>query len=85
MSTSKLSPDRASTNQIQKSIILRAPRSRVWGALTDPSQFGEWFGARLRGRFAPGQRTRGAITIPKYEHLAFEIVVEQMEPERLFS
>ena len=85
MSTSKLSPGRASTDQIQKSLILRAPRSRVWRALTDPAQFGEWFGARLTSRFAPGQTTRGAITIPKYEHLAFEVVVEQMEPERLFS
>jgi uncharacterized protein YndB with AHSA1/START domain len=85
MSTSKLSPGEASTDQIQKSIILRAPRSRVWKALTDPAQFGEWFGARLTGRFAPGQTTRGPITIPKYEHLAFEVIVEQMEPERLFS
>ena len=85
MSTSKLWPGGASTDQIQKSIILRAPRSRVWKALTDPAQFGEWFGARLSGRFAPGQKTRGPITIPKYEHLAFEVIVEQMEPERLFS
>jgi uncharacterized protein YndB with AHSA1/START domain len=85
MSTSELSPDRASTDQIQKSIILRAPRSRVWQALTDPNQFGQWFGTRLAGRFAPGQTMRGPITIPKYEHLAFQVVVEQMEPERLFS
>ena len=85
MSTSKLSPGGASTDQIQKSIILRAPRSRVWKALTDPAQFGEWFGAHLTGRFAPGLKTRGPITIPKYEHLAFEVIVEQMEPERLFS
>ena len=85
MSTSKLSPDRASTDRIQKSIILRAPRSRVWQALTDPNQFGQWFGTRLAGRFAPGQTIRGPITIPKYEHLAFQVVVEQMEPERLFS
>ncbi|HSJ76677.1 MAG TPA: SRPBCC family protein [Gemmatimonadales bacterium] len=85
MSTSKLSPGRASTDQIQKSIILRAPRSRVWRALTDPAQFGEWFGALLSGRFVPGQITRGRITIPKYEHLAFEVIVEQVEPERLFS
>jgi len=85
MSTSKLSPGKASTDQIQKSIILRAPRSRVWKALTDPVQFGEWFGARLTGRFVPGQTMRGPITIPKYEHLAFEVIVEQMEPERFFS
>ena len=73
------------TDRIQKTIILRAPRSRVWRALTEPAQLGEWFGARLGGTFLPGQRTRGPITIPNYTHLSFEVVVEQMEPERLFS
>jgi uncharacterized protein YndB with AHSA1/START domain len=57
----------------------------VWKALTDPAQFGEWFGTKLTDRFVPGQRTRGPITIPGYDHLAFEVVVERIEPERLFS
>jgi uncharacterized protein YndB with AHSA1/START domain len=83
--SSKLSSHRTSTDQIRKSIILRAPRSRVWRALTDPAQFGQWFGASLSGQFAPGQKMRGPITIPEYEHLAFEVIVERMEPERLFS
>jgi uncharacterized protein YndB with AHSA1/START domain len=85
MSSSKVSPGPATTDRIQKSIILRAPRSRVWQALTDPAQFGEWFGARLSGRFLPGQRMRGSVTLPEYAHLSFEVVVERMEPERLFS
>jgi uncharacterized protein YndB with AHSA1/START domain len=85
MSSSKLSPNPQSTDRIQKTIVLRAPRSRVWKALTDPAQLGEWFGAKLSGRFVPGQRLRGPITIPKYDHLSFEVLVEQMEPERLFS
>ena len=85
MPSSKLSSAGASTNRIQKTVRLRAPRSRVWKALTDPAQFGEWFGAKLTGRFTPGQRTRGPITIPGYDHLAFEVVVDRMEPERLFS
>jgi len=78
-------PTATSTDRIVRTVVLRSPRSRVWQALTDPAQFGEWFGARLTGRFAPGQTTRGQITIPKYEHLAFEVIVEQMEAERLFS
>jgi uncharacterized protein YndB with AHSA1/START domain len=85
MSSSKLAASQPSTDQIQKSVLLRAPRSRVWQALTDPAQFGEWFGARLSGHFSPGELMRGPITIPGYEHLAFEVLVEQMEPERLFS
>jgi uncharacterized protein YndB with AHSA1/START domain len=39
----------------------------------------------LTGRFVPGQKIRGPITIPEYTHLSFEVVVERMEPERLFS
>lgn len=85
MSSSKLSPSPSSTDQIRKSIILRASRSQVWRALTDPSQFGEWFGTRLEGRFVPGERKRGPVTYPGYEHLTFEVVVDRMEPERLFS
>jgi uncharacterized protein YndB with AHSA1/START domain len=85
MSGSKLSPSPQSTDRIQKTVVFKAPRSRVWRALTDPAQLGEWFGARLSGAFVPGQRLRGPITIPQYTHLSFEVLVEQMEPERLFS
>jgi uncharacterized protein YndB with AHSA1/START domain len=85
MSSSKLVASQPSTDRIRKSIILRAPRSRVWRALTDPAQFGDWFGARLSGQFLPGQRMRGPITTPEYAHLSFEVVVERMEPEHLFS
>lgn len=65
-----MSPNPQSTDRIQKTVVLRAARSRVWKALTDPAQFGEWFGAKLAGKFAPGQTMRGPITIPGYDHLA---------------
>jgi uncharacterized protein YndB with AHSA1/START domain len=74
-----------STDRIEKQVLLRAPRSRVWRALTDSQAFGEWFGVKLADPFTPGARVRGAITHPGYEHLTFEITIEQMEPERLFS
>ena len=85
MSSTKPTPSQPSTDRIRKSFILKAPRSRVWRALTDAAEFGQWFGARLSGRFAPGQRMRGPITAPEYAHLSFEVIVERMEPERLFS
>ncbi len=75
----------SSTDRIQKTVLLRAPRSRVWRALTDSAQFGQWFGARLENPFVAGRRIQGAITIPGYTHIRFEVDVEQMEPERLFS
>jgi uncharacterized protein YndB with AHSA1/START domain len=72
-------------NRIEKSIELKAPVSRVWRALTDYREFGEWFRVRLDGPFVPGQIARGQITYPGYEHVTFEAVVQKMEPERLFS
>jgi len=74
-----------STDRIEKSVVLRAPRARVWEALTDARAFGRWFGVELAGPFAPGARVTGRITHKGYEHLPFEITVERMEPERLLS
>ena len=72
-------------NQIEKRIELKAPVSRVWRALTDYREFGEWFRVKLDGPFVPGQIARGQITYPGYEHVKWEAVVQKMEPERLFS
>ena len=74
-----------STDRIEKRIELAAPVARVWRALTDYRDFGEWFGVKLEGPFVPGEITRGHITHPGYEHLVMEVVVQRMEAERLFS
>lgn len=73
------------TDRIEKTIEIKAPVSRVWRALTDHREFGEWFRVRLEGPFVPGQAARGHITYPGYEHLRFEAVVRTMEPETYFS
>ena len=72
-------------NRIEKRIELKAPVSRVWRALTDYREFGEWFRVKLEGPFVPGQTLRGYITHPGYEHVKWEATVQKMEPERLFS
>jgi uncharacterized protein YndB with AHSA1/START domain len=72
-------------NRIEKRIELKAPVSRVWRALTDYREFGEWFRVKLEGPFVPGQVSRGHITHPGYEHVKWEAVVQKMEPEHLFS
>lgn len=74
-----------STDRIEKQITLRAPRSRVWSALTKAEQFGEWFGAKLEGAFVPGARVSGRITIKDYSHVTMAIVIDRVEPEHLFS
>jgi uncharacterized protein YndB with AHSA1/START domain len=73
------------TDRIEKTVELKAPVARVWRALTDYQEFGQWFRVRLDGPFVAGQVARGNITHPGYEHLRWEAVVQRMEPERLFS
>lgn len=72
-------------SRIEKQIELSAPVSRVWRALTDFREFGEWFLVRLTGPFKPGETTRGQITHPSYEHVTMEVVVQAMDPEHYFS
>jgi uncharacterized protein YndB with AHSA1/START domain len=73
------------SDRIEKQIELKAPVSRVWDALTDYQQFGEWFRVKLDGPFVAGQISRGFITWPGYEHLPWQAVVQSIEPEHLFS
>jgi uncharacterized protein YndB with AHSA1/START domain len=86
-----MTPDR-----IEKKVLLRAPRQRVWRALSDATEFGAWFGVRFDGPFAPGALLHGVV-VPttadpevarkqkEYEGAPFDITVERMDPERLFS
>ncbi len=84
------------TDRIEKQILLRAPVQRVWRALADPVEFGRWFGIKFDGPFAPGASVRGVIVgtsanpevaklQKQHEGLPFEITIERMDPERLFS
>lgn len=72
-------------DRIEKRIELKAPLARVWRALTDHREFGQWFGVKIDGPFIAGKPSRGQITYPGYEHLKWEAVVQKIEPERLFS
>jgi uncharacterized protein YndB with AHSA1/START domain len=73
------------TDRIEKTVDLKAPVTRVWRALTNHEEFGQWFRVRLDGPFVPGQVSRGHIAYPGYEHLKWEAVVQEMEPERRFA
>ena len=73
-------------NRIERKVLLKAPRSQVWRALANAEAFGQWFGVALEGkRFVAGERTQGQITYPGYEHLIWNVAVERVEPERVFS
>ncbi len=83
-------------DRIEKKILLKAPLARVWRAISDSKEFELWFGVRFDGPFAPGAKMRGALVGTKmnadvaqkqsqHKGVVFEIVIEDMEPERLFS
>jgi uncharacterized protein YndB with AHSA1/START domain len=84
------------TDRIEKRVLLAAPRERVWRAISDARQFGSWFGMSLDGPFVAGARLTGRIVpttvdaeVAKmqkpHEGKAFEILVDRIEPMRLFS
>ena len=73
------------TDRIEKTIALNAPVERVWRALTDHREFGEWFRVALEGPFEKGQVTRGRITHPGYEHLQWAATVVEMDEPRTFA
>jgi uncharacterized protein YndB with AHSA1/START domain len=91
MAESNETPDR-----IEKNVVLRAPVSRVWKAISDAEQFGTWFGVRFDGPFVAGKRATGVIAPTAvdpqiaaeqkpWEGTPFDITVETIEPERLLS
>jgi uncharacterized protein YndB with AHSA1/START domain len=76
----------STTDRIEKSVLLKAPRSRVWRALANAGEFGAWFGVNFRGMsFKAGEPIRGKITYPGFEHLTMEVIIEEIVPERLLS
>ena len=76
----------SSTDRIEREILLKAPRSRVWRALSNAEEFGAWFGVALKGKtFEAGKHVQGRITYPGYEHVVFDVLIVEVEPERLFS
>lgn len=84
------------TDRIEKRILLRASRDRVWHALTDSREFGIWFGMRFTEPFVQGKRLDATI-VPtqvdpetaamqkQFEGTTFDILIERIEPKRLFS
>lgn len=69
-----------STDRIEKRVVLRAARARVWRAISDAKEFGAWFRITLDGPFAEGRTVRGS-----HGQFKVEMLVERIEPERYFS
>ncbi len=77
---------KTSTDRIERKILLKAPRARVWRALSNAAEFGSWFGVDFKGKsFVAGKPVRGQVTYPGYEHIAMEVLIEKIVPEQILS
>jgi uncharacterized protein YndB with AHSA1/START domain len=75
-----------STDRIERKVLIKATRARVWRAVADAAEFGSWFGVDFKGKtFAAGKSVQGKITYPGYEHLTMEVLIDRVVPERLLS
>lgn len=86
----------SSTDRIEKKLLVRAPQDRVWRAISDAGEFGDWFGIELDGEFAAGAQITGRIkptsvdaavaeVQTKYAGMQMAFVIERIEPMTLFS
>ena len=84
------------TDRIEKQVTLRAPRDRVWAALTDSNQFGVWFGCALEGPFVAGKTITGRMVPTQvddqvgamqepFRGMPIELAVDRIEPKDRFS
>jgi uncharacterized protein YndB with AHSA1/START domain len=84
------------SDRIQKVVTLKAPRERVWRAISDAQQFGTWFGVEFDGPFVAGAHVRGTMTPTKvdadvakmqepYRGRAFDWTVDRIEPMQMIA
>ncbi len=84
------------SDQIQKQIILKSPRERVWRAISDSRCFGSWFGVEFDGPFVAGSDLHGRIVPTQvdpevaklqepYTGKPFQIRIESIEPMNRFA
>lgn len=86
----------ATTDRIEKQILLHHSRVRVWQAISDSTHFSKWIGLCDHGEFLPGEiftakmaPTRfnadfAALQAP-YSGLPVRMTIERMEPMSVFA
>lgn len=71
-------------DRIERRIDLSASPERVWQALTDHRQFGEWFRVAINGPFVVGETARGRSYAKGCEG-TWEAAIVALEPMRRFA
>ena len=73
------------TDRIEETTHIQAPIQRVWEAISDHRQFGEWFRVAIDQPFEAGKSSTGHITHPGYEHVRWNADVVAIEPPHRFA
>ena len=71
--------------RIEQQIDLDAPIERVWRAISDHDEFGQWFRVQLESPFEAGRISRGRITLAGHEHLEWDARVVAIQPPNYFA
>ncbi len=75
----------SSTDRIETRIEVRAPRARVWRAVSSAKEFGAWFRIVFEDSFAPQKRLKGRMARKTGADLLIEFQIDQIQPEDYFS
>ena len=68
--------------KIERSVFIRAPRSRVWRAIANVEEFASWFNVKAAGSFTPGATVQMRCLHPGYDHIEFSVTIESINPEQ---
>ena len=71
-------------DSIERSIDLAAPIDRVWRAVSDHVEFGQWFRTKVAAPFAVGARVHCQCLYPGLEHLTWDMTILEITPPTRF-
>jgi uncharacterized protein YndB with AHSA1/START domain len=69
-----------SSDAIRRTAHIKAPIDRVWRAISDHREFGEWFKVALDQPFEAGKPSTGRVTHPGFEHVKWAADIVAIEP-----
>ena len=75
----------AELRRIEKQILLKAPRARVFRALTNHQEFSTWFGHEMLDPFVVGAVVRARSEWQGRVEVGPFLLVEAIEPEHRFA
>ena len=72
-------------DEIVRTIDLNASQNRVWQAIVDAEQFGQWFKCKVEGNFAVGQVVNCRSLYEGNEESVWQKLITAIEPQHYFA